>query len=105
MGKDLRTQAVDLRLHRIAKLKAESWNLEHLQSFFPSLEQLFKTEKLTSMSEYGVKLPEEVESVVDATHIKTTKGQTLEVHRKTTCLLYTSPSPRDRTRSRMPSSA
>ena len=87
MVKDLRTQAVDLRLHRIAKLKAEAWNLEHPQPFFPSLEQLFKTEKLTSMADYGVKLPEEIESVVDATHIKTTKGQTIEVHRKTTMIL------------------
>jgi len=87
MGKDLRTQAVDLRLHRIAKLKAEAWNLEHPQPFFPTLEQLFKTEKLASMSDYGVKLPEEVEAVVDATHIKTTKGQTVEVHRKTTMIL------------------
>ena len=29
----------------------------------------------------------------------------MELHGKYTCLLYTSPSPRDRTRSRMPSSA
>ena len=35
-------------------------------------------------------------------------GETLEIHCETQfnlCLLYTSPSPRDRTRSRMPSSA
>ena len=87
MVKELRTQPVDVRLHRIAKLRAEAWNLEHPQPFFPSLEQLFKTEKLASMSEYGVKLPEEVDSVVDATHIKTTKGQTLSIHRKTTMIL------------------
>ena len=30
---------------------------------------------------------------------------TYEIHEPNTCLLYTSPSPRDRTRSRMPSSA
>lgn len=87
MVKDLRTQAVDLRLHRVPKLRADAWNLETPQPFFPSLEQLFKTEKLTSMSEYGIKFPEEIESVVDATHIKTTKGQTLDVHRKTTMIL------------------
>lgn len=87
MVKELRTQTVDLRLHRVPKLRAEAWNLEHPQPFFPSLEQLFKTEKLASMSEYGVKLPEEVESVVDADRIKTTKGQTLSVHRKTTMIL------------------
>ena len=33
------------------------------------------------------------------------KGKTLHSDDKYTCLLYTSPSPRDRTRSRMPSSA
>ena len=33
-----------------------------------------------------------------------TQVKTIESHRAT-CLLYTSPSPRDRTRSRMPSSA
>jgi len=87
MVKDLRTQAVDMRLHRLPKLQAAQWNLTHAQPFFPSLEQLFKTENLTAMADYGIKLPEEVESVVDATHIKTTKGQILEVHRKTTMIL------------------
>ena len=87
MVKDLRTQAVDMRLHRLQKLQAAQWNLTHAQPFFPSLEQLFKTENLTAMADYGIKLPEEVDSVVDATHIKTTKGQTLEVHRKTTMIL------------------
>ena len=33
------------------------------------------------------------------------RGQKLTAIRKCSCLLYTSPSPRDRTRSRMPSSA
>ena len=37
--------------------------------------------------------------------IMETLGDNGEVIRCTTCLLYTSPSPRDRTRSRMPSSA
>ena len=87
MVKELRTQTVDLRLHRAPVLRAAAWNLENPQPFFPSLEQLFKTEKLASMAEYGVKLPEEVESVVDADHVKTTKGQTLPVHRKTTMIL------------------
>jgi len=87
MVKDLRTQAVDMKLHRLPKLQAAQWNLTHAQPFFPSLEQLFKTETLTSMGDYGIKMPEEVESVVDATHIKTTKGQTLDIHRKTTMIL------------------
>ena len=35
----------------------------------------------------------------------TENGKVISVFNYTTCLLYTSPSPRDRTRSRMPSSA
>ena len=38
---------------------------------------------------------------IDFLHVKPGKGNTF----MRTCLLYTSPSPRDRTRSRMPSSA
>ena len=38
-----------------------------------------------------------------ANEISTTAGY--EFNKNNTCLLYTSPSPRDRTRSRMPSSA
>lgn len=87
MVKELRTQAVDMKLHRSPKVKCEPWKLTHVQPFFPPLESLFKTERLSSLSEYGVKLPEEVETVVDETHIKTTKGRTLPVHRKTTMLL------------------
>ena len=34
-----------------------------------------------------------------------TKGENISVIESVNCLLYTSPSPRDRTRSRMPSSA
>ena len=37
--------------------------------------------------------------------LKTTYNNEMEIHLSKICLLYTSPSPRDRTRSRMPSSA
>ena len=87
MVKDLRTQAVDMKLHRAPKVNGEPWKLTHVQPFFPPLETLFKTERLSNLSEYGVKLPEEVESVVDATHVRTTKGRTIPVHRKTTMVL------------------
>jgi hypothetical protein len=39
------------------------------------------------MSDYGVRLDEEIASVVDETHIKTTKGSVVPVHRKTTMIL------------------
>lgn len=87
MGKDLRTNAVSLKLHRLPKLNGTHWHLQNAQPFFPPLETLFKTDRLQSMSDYGVRLTEQVESVVDATHIKTTKGNAVEVHRKTTMIL------------------
>ena len=43
-----------------------------------------------------------IDNVVDLTRGTTIEENGVRVH---TCLLYTSPSPRDRTRSRMPSSA
>ena len=41
----------------------------------------------------------------DIENIKAPKGLNEDVIKFISCLLYTSPSPRDRTRSRMPSSA
>ena len=87
MVKELRTQSLDLKLHRSPKVDGTHWNLAHVQPFFPPLETLFKTERLSNLSEYGVRLPEEIDSVVDATHVKTSKGRTLAVHRKTTMVL------------------
>lgn len=87
MGKDLRTAAVQLRLHRCSKLDTSAWGLQNPQPFFPPLERLFKTETVASLSEYGVRLGEEVESVVDATSIRTSKGKVVPVHRKTTMIL------------------
>ena len=53
------------------------------------------------MVHYNVQLQCGIEMAYDRiAEMKTGEGKTL-----TTCLLYTSPSPRDRTRSRMPSSA
>jgi hypothetical protein len=87
MGKDLRTVATHWKLHRVPIIEGAAWNMKDVQGFFPPLEKLFKTETLSSLREYGVKLSEEIDSVVDATHVKTTKGNTVEVHRKTTMIL------------------
>ena len=49
---------------------------------------------------------EDIELALDAAHAAFPKwGKTDAASRSNICLLYTSPSPRDRTRSRMPSSA
>ena len=87
MGKDLRTNAVVLKLHRLPKLNGMAWGLQNAQPFFPPLEKLFKTEHLQSMSDYGVRLNDPIESVVNATQIRTISGRTVDVHRKTTLIL------------------
>ena len=86
MGKELRTTPVSLKLHRISKLDGTHWSMKSLQPFFPCLEKLFKTETLPGLHEYGVKLNNPIESIVDATHIRV-RGQTIPVHRKTTMIL------------------
>jgi len=87
MVKDLRTTAVSLKLSRHAKVDTSLWDLQNPQPFFPSLETLFKTDTLTARREYGLKLNEEVDSVISKSQIKTTKGNVADIHRKTTMLL------------------
>ena len=87
MVKDLRTTAVQLKVTRRPKLETSPWGLLNAQPFFPPLETLFKTESVSNLSEYGIKLREEVDSILDAKHIKTTKGHVIPIHRKTTMIL------------------
>lgn len=87
MGKDLRTTAVEMKLHRYGKVDTTAWHLKNAQPFFPPLERLFKTENVASLSEYGVRLSEQVQSIVDKDTIRTSKGKTVPIHRKTTTIL------------------
>ena len=87
MVKDLRTSAVHLKLHKYPKLDTSLWGIQNPQPFFPTLEKLFKTEAVASLQDYGVRLQEEVANIVDADHIKTNKGNVVEIHRKTTMIL------------------
>ena len=86
MGKDLRTNATLMRLHKYPKLDGSPWELKQLQPFFPSLETLFKTNALSNLCDYGVRLIDEIQKIVDETHIQV-KGNPVEVHRKTTMIL------------------
>lgn len=63
------------------------WDLRNMQPFFPPLEQLFKTEVVPNFQEYGVRLSEEIEKIVDGDQIKSTAGKVPVVHRKTTMIL------------------
>lgn len=87
MGKDLRTLSVSHKLQRYPRLDASLWGLKNPQPFFPPLEKLFKTETVSSLSEYGVRLSESVDAVTGEAQIRTSKGATVPVHRKTTMLL------------------
>lgn len=86
MGKDLRTLPVHLKLTRQPRLDASVWSLRDAQPFFPPLETLFKTERVAGFKDYGIKLSEPLESIVDVESIKV-KGKTIPVHRKTTMIL------------------
>ncbi len=70
MGKDLRNNATLMRLHKYPKLDGSLWDLKQLQPFFPSLETLFKTNALSNLSDYGVRLIDEIQKIVDETHIQ-----------------------------------
>jgi hypothetical protein len=87
MGKELRTLPVSLKVSRHTPVDTSPWGLQNPQTFFPPLESLFKVESLQNRAEYGAKLSEEVDTVLDADTIKTTKGRTVSVHRKTTMIL------------------
>ena len=86
MGKDLRTLPVQLKLTRYPRLDASVWSLRDTQPFFPPLEMLFKTERVTSLKDYGMKLSEPLETIVDADTIQV-RGSPVPVHRKTTMIL------------------
>ena len=86
MGKDLRTSAIQLKLHRYPKIDGAAWGFQTLQPYFPVLERLFKTETLTNLHEYGIRLSSELDQVIDETHIRVGK-KVLPVHRKTTMIL------------------
>lgn len=86
MGKDLRTLPVHLKLTRYPHIDASAWSLRDVQSFFPPLEMLYKTERVASSAEYGIKLSDPLESIVDESTILV-KGAAVPIHRKTTMIL------------------
>jgi hypothetical protein len=87
MGKDLRTLALHWKLHKYPQLDASTWGLVNPQPFFPTLESLFKTEVVKSLPEYGVRLTDEIYSVLDESTIETVKHLRVPIHRKTTMIL------------------
>jgi hypothetical protein len=90
---DLRTGSLNMSVHKypsIPLLKSTSalhWGYENVQPFFPPVEKLFKTTDLENVSEYGIHFDNEIASVVSPSEIRTSTGETIQVHRKSTMIL------------------
>jgi len=87
MGKELRTTPVQMKLHRCKAIDGKHWGFSKLQPFFPPLEKLFKTDNLNDVFSYGVKLTDEIDTIIDKDNIRTTRGKVVPIHRKTTSIL------------------
>jgi hypothetical protein len=84
---ELKSVAIPAQVHkyrdmqRVRDTASAHWNVDHVQPFFPSLEVLFKTENLDNVKDHGLKLNEQVESVVSKDKVLTSSGEK-EVHIK-----------------------
>lgn len=89
---ELKSVAIPAHVHRykeIAKIRdtaSTHWNVDHLQPFFPSLELLFKTENLDNVKDHGLKLDEQLESVLGNNKVLTSSGEK-EVHIKQSVII------------------
>jgi len=90
---ELRTNSIVMSAHHYGNLKTlrsgseTHWNIFNLQPFFPPIERLFKTTTLENASEYGIRFDNEVSSIVSLDTIKTSLGETVNIHRKNTMIL------------------
>ena len=79
---ELRTSPTALSLQRYKDLSVIQstarihWGLEHLQPYFPPIECLFKTESLNFSHEYGLKLQNQITSVLPSKDEITVNGLT-----------------------------
>lgn len=89
---ELKSIPVPLQVHRykdLGNIRASAktyWNIEHIQPFFPPIEHLFKTDELENVHEYGLKLDEQIQSVLSKNTIQTLSGPK-QVHLKATMIL------------------
>ena len=72
---------------------------------FASLSLVMAAQRLLSLHDQRKALPGLTEKTRELTQTESNKTITSRLRSRRTCLLYTSPSPRDRQKSRMPSSA
>ena len=89
---ELKASSIQLSLHKwsLSNIRSSAlahWNIDSIQSFFPSLEVLFKTNDLEIVGDYGIRFDEEVSSILSSDSIRTSKFEKRAVHCKTTMIL------------------
>ena len=82
---ELRTNPVSLTVAKVI-YKSDLWSVTNLQSFFPPIECLFKTNNLERVQDYGIKLSDPIVSLSENT-ATLASGRVLDVHPKITMLL------------------
>ena len=87
-NKSFSTETSERYARALYEVSKESSDLEKIEADVKNFQSLFESN------------PEIKNFIQNPTHVIETQSKVLNI-----CLLYTSPSPRDRTRSRMPSSA
>lgn len=97
MGKrtksELRTNPIPLSVHKYGNLSflqagaKQYWGISHIQPFFPSIEKLFKTDKLECSGEYGLRFKDEVSGITSDSTIRTSSGEIIQVHKKVSMIL------------------
>ena len=93
------------RLGEIIFVVSGSKGTEYLDSFGIPVNKLNKSEIFEIVSSSSTLKPIDLEEITESSKGSEFRGRDLPLYKVTSCLLYTSPSPRDLVISRMPSSA
>jgi hypothetical protein len=89
---ELKSTSIPLQVHKYKDLSMirngakTYWNVDHLQPFFPPIETLFKTDTLENVQDYGLKLDDQIQSILSKDTIRTSSG-VKKIHTKATMLL------------------
>jgi hypothetical protein len=89
---ELRSSHVPLTIHKYSPslfndTNVSSWNISKLQPYFPAIEKLFKISNLENITSYGLKFENEITSILGSDKIRTSKGQTVDIHKKITMIV------------------
>ena len=74
-------------IHSFRNLASAHWGVDNLQPFFPSLELLFKMERVDNVRDYGIKFDDDMQSVLSADQISIGSGDIRNIHIKQSMLV------------------